>query len=161
LKKPRFHGLYRFFAWEAILIQITINLPVWFAHPLSWYQLISWCFLCICIYLAVMGFYLLRTLGGSRPRNGDDANFAFENTANLVTKGVYHSIRHPLYSALLFLVWGAFFKLPSLPGFLITIAASAFLYTAAKAEEGENIHRFGSYYVEYMKTSKMFVPFIL
>jgi hypothetical protein len=41
----------------------------------------------------------------------------FEKTTQLVTTGVFKYIRHPLYSSLLLLAWGVFFKHPSWVGF--------------------------------------------
>jgi protein-S-isoprenylcysteine O-methyltransferase Ste14 len=79
----------------------------------------------------------------------------------LVTEGVYRYIRHPLYSSLLFLGWGIFFKRPSCLVGLFALVASAFLVLTARVEEGENIRYFGEVYQEYMKHTKMFVPFVL
>jgi len=35
-----------------------------------------------------------------------------------------------------------------------------FLYVTARVEERENIERFGEQYRQYMKKSRMFIPFI-
>lgn len=85
---------------------------------------------------------------------------SFENTTTLVRLGAYRYIRHPLYSSLLWLAWGIFFKDPSLPGGVLALAALAFLVATAKVEEAENLHRFGADYAAYMKTTKMFIPFL-
>jgi protein-S-isoprenylcysteine O-methyltransferase Ste14 len=37
---------------------------------------------------------------------------------------------------------------------------SAFLIATAKVEETENLEKFGSDYAVYMKTTKMFIPFL-
>jgi protein-S-isoprenylcysteine O-methyltransferase Ste14 len=85
---------------------------------------------------------------------------AFEKTSSLVTSGIYHYIRHPLYSSLLFLTWGIFFKGLSWPGFLLALAATLFLIATARADEAECIRFFGAPYQAYMKRSKRFVPFL-
>jgi protein-S-isoprenylcysteine O-methyltransferase Ste14 len=85
---------------------------------------------------------------------------AFEKTTALVTSGIYHYIRHPLYSSLFLLAWGIFFKSPSLPGIILVAAATFFLAATAKADESECTHFFGPQYQEYMKRTKMFVPYI-
>ena len=161
LRTPHYHGVTRFFAWENILILIAIQLPHWFVKPFSWYQLISWSLLCVSLTLALVGFILLNKIGGSKSRTDENTNFPFENTANLVTQSIFKYIRHPLYSSLLCLVWGVFFKLPSLLGGSIAMVATAFLFATAKIEEQENIKTFGRKYVEYMKTTKMFIPFLI
>ena len=39
LAAPRSHGFYRFFAWEAILALVLLNLDGWLRDPFSWHQL--------------------------------------------------------------------------------------------------------------------------
>ena len=85
---------------------------------------------------------------------------AFEKTSTLVTTGIYHYIRHPLYSSLLLLTLGIFFKAPSWLGTLLALAATLFLVATAKADEAECIRFFGPSYQDYMKQSRMFVPFV-
>jgi len=81
-------------------------------------------------------------------------------TAELVTTGVYHYIRHPFYSSLLFLGWGIFFKNVNLIGILLAVITTILLIITARKEEIENIQYFGETYQEYMKRTKMFVPLI-
>ncbi len=132
LRNPRSHGFYRFFAWEIILILFLKNIPVWFNDPLAWHQLISWFLLAVCCIPVILGVLKLRQARNPRsvetqmPRP-DGSLFEFERTTRLVTTGVYQYIRHPLYSSLLLLAWGIFFKHPDWIGVLLAAAASAFL----------------------------------
>ena len=158
LHNPRCHGFYRFFAFEAILIVILLNFPFWFKNPLSPLQLLSWLLLLFSIFFVIQGFYLLLKLGGSKPRENGSEKFAFENTANLVTDGIYKYIRHPLYSSLLLLAWGAYLKHISISGTVAVLFATASLIVAAKMEERENLLSFGSAYATYIKKTKMFIP---
>jgi hypothetical protein len=59
----RSHGFYRFFAFEAILALIWLNIEFWFRQPFSVRQILSWLLLLISIFLAVHGFTLLRRIG--------------------------------------------------------------------------------------------------
>ena len=159
LQNPHSHGFYRFFAWECILLSFMINVKYWFKNPFAWYQLIAWTLLFASIVPLGFGVHSLRTRGKPvRQREGDDSLYAFEKTTSLVTTGIYKYIRHPLYSSLLLLAWGIFFKLPSLTGLALTTVATAFLFATAKADEAECVQFFGSNYVEYMKHTKMFIP---
>jgi protein-S-isoprenylcysteine O-methyltransferase Ste14 len=161
LREPRSHGFYRFFAWEFIVALFLLNMNAWFHNPLSWHQLIAWFLLIACIVPLVFGIRSLATQGKPvQQREGEPQLLAFEKTSTLVTTGVYHYIRHPLYSSLLFLTWGIFFKAPSWPGGLLAIAATLFLIATAKSDEAECIRFFGPAYQAYMKRTKMFVPFV-
>lgn len=159
LLNPRAHGFYRFFVFEGIAFLVLHNQPVWFNQPFSLQQCLSWLCLFFSIILVVRGVKLLRNLGGNRMRHASPENLTFENTQHLVKDGLYRYIRHPMYTSLLLLAWGAFFKQIS----LVTIAAVAFvslcLFLTAKVEEAENIDFFGPQYVKYKRESKMFIPF--
>lgn len=160
LRAPASHGFYRFFAWECLLLLFLLNMRGWFDRPFSSHQLVSWLLLLISLALVVPGVNLLRRKGRPKEQQRDIPLIGIEKTTVLVTEGVFRYIRHPLYSSLLFLGWGIFFKHPSWPGALLALAASAFLVLTARAEEAENLRYFGEAYQEYMKHTKMFVPFV-
>jgi protein-S-isoprenylcysteine O-methyltransferase Ste14 len=161
LRAPGSHGFDRFFAWEAIAALFLLNVDFWFRNPLAWYQLISWFLLIGC---CVPLFFGVRSLiGQGKPeedRKGEPQLLAFEKTTILVTTGIYHYIRHPLYSSLVFLAWGIFFKIPSVPGAALVLLATAFLIATARTDKAECIRFFGPAYGEYRKRTKMFVPFL-
>ncbi len=162
LRAPRSHGFYRFFAWEFIVAIFLVNVDVWFHMPFSWHQLVSWFLLASCIIPLAFGIGSLVSQG--KPvlhRESEPQLLAFEKTSSLVTTGVYHYIRHPLYSSLLLLTWGIFFKDPSWIGVLLAMIATVFLIATAKADEAECIRFFGPAYQVYMKQTKRFVPFVL
>lgn len=164
LSSPRSHGFYRFFAWECILALFFLNfisVRQWFADPFSVRQLVSWVLLMGCIVPGVCGVHALRTRGQPDARRPDSTPLiGIEKTTKLVTTGIFKHIRHPLYSSLLLLAWGVFFKHPSWLGGGVVAGASAFLLATAKAEEAENIRYFGSAYRAYMQHTKMFIPFV-
>ena len=161
LRVPGSHGFYRFLAWEAILLLLLLNVRKWVVDPLSPHQLVAWTLLCCSLYLVIAGVRLLRRRGQTTAARTDAALYEFERTTVLVTDGLYRYIRHPLYSSLLFLGWGIFFKDPTWLAGLLVLAASAFLFATARVEETENIRFFGDDYRAYMQRSKMFVPFVL
>jgi protein-S-isoprenylcysteine O-methyltransferase Ste14 len=152
LRDPRSHGFYRFFAFEAIMLLIVLNASHWFRDPFMLRQLVSWFLLAVSLFLAVHGFYLLRTVG--KPEG------PIENTSMLVTRGAYGLIRHPLYSSLLFFSWGAFLKDPSAVGVLLLVITLVAVVATARVEERENLARFGDAYAAYMSRTRMFIPFL-
>ena len=161
LRQPRSHGFYRFFAWEAILALILLNVDFWFRDPFAWYQLIAWTLLFASFVPLIFGVQALRKRGKpTANREGDPSLLAFEKTTALVTTGIYHYIRHPLYSSLLLLAWGIFFKSPSWLGGFLVIVTTISLALTAKADEAECANFFGTAYQDYMKTTRMFIPFL-
>lgn len=160
LLNPRSHGFYRFFVWEAILVLILLNLDYWFNAPFSIHQMISWLFLTVSLFLVIHGTLLLRLAGKPDVRRNDPTLIGMEKTTQLVRVGAYRYIRHPIYSSLLFLVWGVLFKHPSRECIVLAVITTFFLIMTAKREEAENLIFFGTEYESYMKDTKMFIPFL-
>jgi protein-S-isoprenylcysteine O-methyltransferase Ste14 len=152
VKAGRYHGVYRFFSFECILILLLLQWRVWFDDPLSWHQIISWMMLAGSIVPAVEGFRLLRAVG--KPEG------QFEATTHLVVEGMYRTIRHPLYASLMLLGLGIFFKQMTWPGAILTLVNGLAVFGTAKQEEREMIVKFGLEYLNYMKHSKMFIPYV-
>ena len=161
LRQSNSHGFYRFFAWECILLLFLLNVEKWFVDPFSWHQLIAWSLLIISLVPLVFGVRSLRRHGQpTKERPGDPSLLAFEKTTALVTTGVYAYIRHPLYSSLLLLAWGIFFKAPCLHAGAPSLVATTFLIVTARADEQECIRFFGTEYQEYIQKTKRFIPFL-
>jgi len=161
LRHPRAHGFARFLAFQTILGLFVLNISHWFRRPFGVLQIASWLCLCLSGLFVIWGFMLLRRLGGFRPTEEAAQAFAWEKTGRLVTTGVYRYIRHPMYSSLLFLAWGVVLKLVTLATLALGVVASLALFATAKAEEAENVARFGEEYREYMRRTRRFVPFLL
>jgi len=161
LLHPASHGFSRFFAFEAILALVVLNAPSWFVQPFGTRQLVSWLLLVVSAVLVVWAVVLLRRLGKPRPTAAGDPRFEWENTARVVTSGVYAYIRHPMYSSLLFLAWGALLKSVSTTTLALAVVATVALAATAKVEERENLARFGQEYRDYMKRTRRFVPFVV
>jgi protein-S-isoprenylcysteine O-methyltransferase Ste14 len=144
LLDPTAHGFYRFFAFEAILALLVLNVPHWFAHPFGVRQLVSWFLLSVSVIFAAWGYELLRRLGDFRPSAEASAAFEWEKTDRLVTSGIYGYIRHPMYSSLLFLTWGAVLKSLTVSTLILGVGASLALMATG-----------------YMQRTRRFVPFLL
>jgi protein-S-isoprenylcysteine O-methyltransferase Ste14 len=163
LRSFRFHGFYRFFAWEALSILILLHLDVqhWIYRPSGLRQIIAESCLAVSLFLAIDGFLLLRKAGKPDDRRTDPALFWIEKTTVLVTVGAYKRIRHPLITSLLLLTWGVFLKAPSLLAASLAVIVTFNLVVASKVEERENREFFGAPYGDYMKRTKMFIPFVI
>jgi protein-S-isoprenylcysteine O-methyltransferase Ste14 len=162
LLKPRTHGFFRFFVFEFILTLGLLNLPVWLSDPTSWHQLVSWLLLTASLVPLLMGVRDLKKHGQADPgRRSDPELFEFERTSRLVSSGIFRYIRHPLYTSLLLLAWGVFFKSPSAIGALLSGAATVGVTVMARLDESECLRAFGDEYREYMQHTKRFVPHVI
>jgi len=160
LVKLNSHGFYRFFSWECILWLLVCNYSYWFDNPFGWAQVISWMLLLIAAYVVFAGIFMLKKSGKASSERQESELYHFEKTTELVVTGIYKYVRHPLYGSLLILTWGIFFKHITATEFLISIISSICLYYTVKVEEQENVAFFGDQYIKYMRSSKMFIPFI-
>jgi len=140
---------------------IIINAPHWFVFPVPIQQVVSWVLLLISVVLVVWGVVLLRRMGKAVAPSDESPMFEWENTDKLVTTGIFRYIRHPMYSSLLFLAWGALLKSITTGTLILTGVATLALVATAKAEEAENLARFGMEYRNYMRRTRLFVPFLL
>ncbi|MDH3974612.1 MAG: isoprenylcysteine carboxylmethyltransferase family protein [Deltaproteobacteria bacterium] len=160
LLKPLSHGFYRFIAWECMLVLALLNFPMRTFETIILRQATSWMLIMASLILAVHAVSLLSSRGRPNEDRSDPELLSFEKTSTLVTTGAYRYIRHPMYAALLFLAWGAFLKDISLLSIALVVVASIAIFFAALREEAECREYFGAPYVEYLKRSKRFIPFL-
>lgn len=154
------HGFTRFWAWEAMLALIVLNARYWFVDPFSAMQLISWVLLLVSLLFVFEAVRLLHQKGYISDEREEATLYHVEKTTVLVTSGLYKYIRHPMYSSLLLLAWGAFFKHISTLSMVLALASSVLLFVTAKRDEKECLQYFGDAYRDYMSHSKRFIPFL-
>jgi protein-S-isoprenylcysteine O-methyltransferase Ste14 len=65
-----------------------------------------------------------------------------------------------MYSSLLLLAWGVFWKAPSWSGAALVAIATGCLIATTKTEERENLRFFGAAYAAYVQRTRMFIPFL-
>lgn len=159
LLHPGTHGFYRFIAWECMLLLFLHNHVSWFTDRFAPHQLLSWCLLLLSIALVTSGAVMMHRHGEASSQRDDNGLLPFEKTTQLVERGIYAYIRHPLYASLLCLAWGVFFKQPLWwPGMVLVLGATVALVRTAQVKEQENIAYFGHQYARYMLHTKRFVP---
>jgi protein-S-isoprenylcysteine O-methyltransferase Ste14 len=152
IRAKRYHGIARFFAFESILLLTLLNIPLWFREPFSPLQILSWLFLIASLLLAIHGIGLYFKLSAPRGQ--------FENSTRLVVRGAYRYIRHPMYVSIAVLGLGIWLKrISALTSVLVAVDLLA-VYATARIEEGEMRARFGSEYSDYVRKTKMFLPYL-
>jgi protein-S-isoprenylcysteine O-methyltransferase Ste14 len=146
------HDFYMFFAFEALLVLLFLNIGFWFSDPFSWDKIISWVFLLGSILFALGGFYALIKYGKSKE--------GWEETTQLINRGVFYYICHPLYASLMLLALGIFLKNVSWPSAVACFVAIISLVAASLVEEKENREKFGKAYEKYKEGKRRYIPFV-
>lgn len=146
------HGFYIFFAFESLLVLLFFNIDFWIHRAFSWYQILSWILLVISAFIALSGFYCLKKYG--KPVEG------WEETTELIRKGIFRYIRHPLFSSLILLAIGILLKNVALQSLIACFICISFLVMASIVEEKENFSKFGDTYHAYAHETKRYIPFI-
>ncbi len=116
--------------------------------------MVSWALFAASVALAAHGIYILKAVGRAQSR-------IIEDTQTVLEVGAYRYIRHPLCASLMLFGWGVFFKGVDLSSGSLVSVGTAFLIATARFEERFNIDLFGEAYSEYMKRTKMFIPFLI
>jgi protein-S-isoprenylcysteine O-methyltransferase Ste14 len=161
LPHPRSHGFWRLFAFEALLILIVLNAPVWFRRPFAPRQVTSWLLLIASAALALHAIHLLHSAGRPGAETGEGPDLHWERTTRLVTTGAYRYIRHPMYASLLLLAAGAALKALTWPSVLLGLGILVAIVCTARADEAETAARFGREYAEYRARTTMFIPWLV
>ena len=79
-----------------------------------------------------------------------------EKTGHLVTSGLYRSIRHPLYTFSLLILWLS--PSMSVNSFVVYSALTIYVLIGIFFEERKLLREFGQAYVQYRSTTPMLIP---
>jgi protein-S-isoprenylcysteine O-methyltransferase Ste14 len=78
----------------------------------------------------------------------------------LVTTGPYAYVRHPIYSGVLLAMFGSVLVMSLLWLVVLLLNGLQFIY-AARREEQLMLKTFPNEYADYMKRTKMIIPFVM
>jgi len=81
-----------------------------------------------------------------------------DHPSKLTTSGLYHYIRHPLYTAGLAFIW--MMPLMTVNVLVINLSLTIYVITGAFLEERRLRREFGQDYYDYMVVTPMFIPFL-
>jgi protein-S-isoprenylcysteine O-methyltransferase Ste14 len=124
-------------------------------------QLISSALMIVSLIYVISAVRTMRKKGKASRQRGDETLFGFERITVMIESGIFRHIRHPMYSSLIFLVWGLLLRNIEVALIIIALIATFFCVYAANIEEKENIEYFGERYLRYMQRTKMFIPHIV
>lgn len=117
------------------------------------------------LFLAVLGVVIGKKgfkaydtgefLGISQIRNNQDQH---EEYNDLKTDGLQGKVRHPLYSATIFLFIGFWLYSPTIANSITVIVALLYLIIGIRLEEKKLIEHFGQAYLDYKNKVPMLIP---
>jgi protein-S-isoprenylcysteine O-methyltransferase Ste14 len=79
-----------------------------------------------------------------------------EKKGSLVTNGLYRSVRHPLYTFSLLILW--LFPAMSVNSFIVYMALTIYILIGIVFEERKLMREFGQAYAEYRSSTPMLFP---
>ena len=79
-----------------------------------------------------------------------------ERPSQLVTRGLYRWVRHPLYAAGLLFIWLT--PVVSQNSLIVFIAATCYIFVGALFEERKLVREFGVTYTDYKAVTPMLIP---
>jgi protein-S-isoprenylcysteine O-methyltransferase Ste14 len=84
--------------------------------------------------------------------------FEEEKSPQLVTRGLYRYVRHPLYTFGLLTIWLS--SSVSINSFVVYVAATIYTLVGAYFEERKLLREFGQSYADYKRVTPMLIPFL-
>ena len=117
--------------------------------PISYVMLVGQGFGLILLIVGVLQTDTLSFIGLSQL-------FTEEKPSILVTKGLYHLVRHPLYTAGLMVLWLS--PTVSVNSFTLYLGATVYILIGAYFEERKLLREFGQAYAEYKSKTPMLIP---
>lgn len=83
-----------------------------------------------------------------------------EKSNDLIIKGLYQYVRHPLYTGLILFIIGIWLLYPTLAVSAFAIISFAYIDYGSSLEENKLILEFGNQYKQYQQSVKKLIPFI-
>ncbi len=88
-------------------------------------------------------------------------DYQIKKNHELVSKGIYQCIRHPIYLSVILAYTGGLIISQTYLFIVFLIILSIWAYSHGKREEKILLKQFGGNYHDYMKKTKMLIPFII
>jgi len=105
----------------------------------------------ICMYLSIRQFGWRRFFSSAAPNPADTP---------LLKNGIYATIRHPMYFAILLVVIGLFLYFPSGKNAMLMLTTGFYLLIGSRLEEQKLIRIYGAEYLAYRQNTRMLIPFL-
>ena len=111
-------------------------------------------------FICVLGLFV--TLWARRTLAGNwSSDVTFKQGHELIRRGPYRFVRHPIYTGLLTMCLGTAIEIGRLRGWLALPLMTAALWIKLKQEEALMLRHFPDEYQDYQKQVKALVPFVI
>ena len=110
------------------------------------------------IVITCLGYYLLMLLGAFQVRKSIKPYIIKGERTPLVTTGIFHYSRNPMYLSIDIGVLGTFLIMPNLPTLIMAAGMVAVLYAVSKDEEKRLLEIYGEEYEKYRRDVGLVFP---
>ena len=155
--------------WDFRLVIIGVIIVFWFLNRLHVLRAIPFFSLLIIpqtqlvafvsSFFAICGLIIAviarRALGGNW-----SSNVELKKGHELITTGIYHSLRHPIYTGCILLAFGLVLAVGTLGMILLFLFILFFLFYKMRQEEELLLKHFPKGYGQYKKRVKALIPFV-
>lgn len=141
-------------AWIVLGVQLLGLDILTFPHNI-FIQTVGFIVSVIGILISILG---RQELGTNWTHAGE---YQIKKNHDLITTGIYRYIRHPIYAGVFLSLIGGELVAESYLVFFFFIISFSAAYYQGKREERILLKHFGKKYEDYMKKTKMFIPFII
>jgi protein-S-isoprenylcysteine O-methyltransferase Ste14 len=128
----------------------------WFRPLLRWSPLFYWGGVMLMLIGFAITVWARLTLAGNW-----SATVTVKENHDLITRGPYRLVRHPIYSGLLLAILGSALPREDLRAVAAVLLFLFGLLRKASIEEGRMIATFGDAYRAYRQRTKAIIPFVL
>lgn len=129
-----------------------LHLQFWQSQDIFILKIIGFVLLGISIVIAATAMLTMKILG--KPEKG------WESTTQLIEKGIFALIRHPIYFAAFLASAGVFLIKVSLFSIIIACVTNISFVLSTIYEDKWDEEKFGEDYRKYKERTKLFVPFV-
>jgi protein-S-isoprenylcysteine O-methyltransferase Ste14 len=155
-------------SWESMLAhRIPVGLAWWLLFVPEWSRPINWQIIphtvflqitgaAICVYGLVFTLWARYTLAGNW--SGD---VTFKEDHELIRRGPYRIVRHPIYTGLLVMWFGTAIYLGQLRGVISLLLVTLGFWIKLRQEERLLLRHFPDAYPAYRHEVKALIPFII
>jgi protein-S-isoprenylcysteine O-methyltransferase Ste14 len=157
--EERPHGLSRYWHYVPLIVgALLLNIPI---SPLNFTLVPRSAVVSILSSLCAVGGLAIAHIARRTLADNWSSVVTFKRDHELVTRGIYHYMRHPIYTGVLLMVLATVLLVGTLGavlGFLIIFVG---LWVKLKQEEALMERHFPAQYPEYKRRVKALLPFIL